>query len=151
MTQQSCSKCSLLLLPVLCHSTLEMLHTLWGGLHFPLPIHLVLPVPAPFLSGSCLCVLFLIYNLQNIVQCRKIHFLFLPAPALLGIPSPPLFSPATLTFPAPITPTFLPPFPPSHCCIQKIILGWTQGATLKFRAILHHVLRHLFTSYAMYP
>ena len=73
--------------------------------------YLVLPVPAPFLSGSRLCVLLL---LQNIVQCCEIHFLFLPTHrrAPLGIPFPALSSPASRTLPAPITPRFPHPCPP---------------------------------------
>ena len=41
------------------------------------------------------------FLLQNIVQCCKIHFLFLPNPAPLGIPSPALSSPTSCTLPAP--------------------------------------------------
>ena len=71
-----------------------------GGLNFPIPV--------PFFSDPCLCVLFL---LRNIAQCCEIHFLFLPTPAPLGIPSPALSSPASCTLPAPITPGFPTSFP----------------------------------------
>ena len=75
--------------------------------------YLVLLVPAPFLSGSCLCVLYL---LQNIVQCCIIHFLFPPIHAPLGIPSPALSSPTSRTLPVPITPRFPRPCPPPLIC-----------------------------------
>ena len=86
-----------------------------GGLNFPLP-HLVLPVLAPFLCSSRLYVLFL---LRNIAQCCEIHFLFLPTPAPLGIPSPALSSPASSTIPAPITPEFPTSCPPPQVTCRR--------------------------------
>ena len=94
-------------------------------------LNLVLPVAAPFLRGSHICVLFL---LQNIAQCCEIHFLFLPTSTSLGSPSPTLSSPTSHTLPTPITPGCLPPCPLNRITILPLRTknfgtvrsGWTK-------------------------
>ena len=84
------------------------------GSEFPVSCTLYSWYPAPSLSGSCLCVLFL---LRNIAQCCKIHFQLLPTPvpsqSPLGIPSPALSSlpPTAEYFLPPLLPGSYPPPP----------------------------------------
>ena len=80
-----------------------------GGVRISHFLYLVLPAHCLFLSGSCLCVFSL---LQNIVQCCKIHFLFLlnPPPWVSRLlpsllPSPVHFAPHYSRIPDPLSPS----------------------------------------------
>ena len=63
--------------------------------------YLVLPIPAPFLGGSRLCVFFL---LRKIAQCCEIYFLFPLAPAPLDTRLPLTPLPSPVDFPPPLLP-----------------------------------------------